>query len=146
MAGVAATARGIVSRADQSTAQPARFLASPHVVATLNAIAAMELVADKLPFIPNRTDPAPLIGRVVAGGLIGAAIAAVAGHDRAQGTLIGAVAAFAGAHAGFQLRRALTAVLPAPVAGLVEDAAVGALAAAGISAMSAEFAKRIQRS
>ncbi len=136
MAGVAATARGIASRRDGSTAQPARFLGSPHVAATVAALAAVELVADKLPFIPDRTDPAPLLGRIGAGALIGAGIAAVAGGDRAQGTLVGAVAAFAGAHLGFQLRRELAERLPAPVAALVEDTAVGVLVAAGLSAMS----------
>jgi uncharacterized membrane protein len=136
-AGVAATARYLAARSvGQAAEEPARFLASPRVAATVTAFAAMEVVADKLPFIPNRTDAAPLVGRIVAGAVLGAAIAAVSNRGRAQGALVGSVAAFAGAHLGFQLRRELAALLPAPVAALAEDAAVGALVAAGVSAMS----------
>jgi uncharacterized membrane protein len=136
MTGVAATARSVGALAPREVrTQPARFLASPQVAAGLTALAAMELAADKVPSIPNRTDPGPLLGRVVAGGLIGAAVAAVAGRDRAVGALVGGGAAFAGAHLSFELRRELAALLPPTLAALVEDAAVGALAAAGATAM-----------
>ena len=139
MTGLAATARQIAAAGAAPSAplpQPARWLATPRVAGSIAALAAMELVADKLPGIPNRTDPGPLLGRVATGGLIGAAIAAVAGSDRARGAVVGAAAAFAGAHLGFQLRRELAERLPAGVAALVEDAAVGAVAAAGVSAMT----------
>jgi len=136
MTGLAATARHVAARAPaESPAQPARFLADSRVAAAATTLAAMELAADKLPGIPNRTDPGPLAGRVAAGGLIGAAVAAVLGRDRAFGALAGAAAAFAGAHLSFQLRRELAELLPATLAALVEDAVVGALAAAGASAI-----------
>jgi uncharacterized membrane protein len=136
MTGLAATARS--AAAIESTVpppQPARFLATPGVAAGAAALAVMELVADKLPGIPNRTDPLPLAGRVIAGGVIGAAIAAVAGRDRLRGAAVGAGAALIGAHLGFQLRRELALRLPDTLAAVVEDTAVGALAAAGFSAM-----------
>ncbi len=137
MTGVAATARRLAGVASSdSLPQPARFLATPPVAAGLAALAAMELVADKLPFLPNRTEPGPLLGRVVAGGVIGAAIAATARRDRASGAIVGAAAAFAGAHVGFHFRRELAARLPATVAALVEDAVVGAVTTAGVSAMT----------
>lgn len=136
LTGIAATARHLAVKPPRHRlAQPARFLAAPHVSSGIAALAAMELAADKLPFIPNRTDPGPLLGRIAGGALIGAALAAVSGRDRAAGAIVGAVAAFAGAHLGFQLRRELAEWLPATAAGMVEDAAVGAVVAAGISAI-----------
>jgi uncharacterized membrane protein len=143
MTGVAATARRVGALAPAVTApQPARFLADPRVADGLTALAAMELAADKLPGIPNRTDPGPLLGRVIGGGLIGATIAAVAGRDRAVGALVGGAAAIAGAHVGFALRRELSQLVPAPLAALVEDAVVGAVAAAGASALDAPRSSR----
>jgi uncharacterized membrane protein len=136
MTGVAVAARSLAGAASsEPPVQPARFLADSRVAAAATTLAAMELAADKLPGIPNRTDPGPLVGRVVAGGLIGAAVAAVRGRDRAFGALVGAAAAFAGAHLSFQLRRELAELLPPALAALVEDAAVGAVAAAGASAI-----------
>jgi len=137
MTGVAAAARSLTGvESGEPPIQPARFLADSRVSAVVTTLAAMELAADKLPGIPNRIDPGPLVGRVAAGGLIGAAVAAVRGRDRAFGALVGAAAAFAGAHLSFQLRRELAELLPATLAALVEDAAVGALAAAGASAIA----------
>src|SRR3712207_6737063 len=80
MTGLAAAAR-YVAASSGPLPQPARFLATPRVATGIAALAAMELVADKLPGVPNRTDAGPLLGRVVAGGVIGAALAAVAGAD-----------------------------------------------------------------
>jgi uncharacterized membrane protein len=138
MTGLAATARRVTAVGSTTPLrEPARWLSMPRVATGIAGLAAMELVADKLPGIPKRTDPGPLVGRIVAGGLIGAAIAAVAGTDRTRGALVGAGAAFAGAHLGFQLRRELSEWLPAGLAAVVEDAAVGAVAAAGVSAMTA---------
>ena len=143
MTGLAATARSLASRGSNGDLpQPARFLATPRVATAMAMLAALELVADKLPAIPDRTDPGPLLGRVLAGGLIGAAIAAADDRDRARGMLVGAVAAFAGAHVGFQLRRELIEWLRPTVAALVEDAAVSAVAAAGASALGLTAASR----
>ena len=91
--------------------------------------AAMELVGDKLPSIPNRTDPAPLIGRVVIGAVIGAALGD-SRQGRARGAVIGAAAAFVATHATFHARRALSEILPPTAAALVEDAVMLAAAAA----------------
>jgi uncharacterized membrane protein len=137
MTGLAATARSAAA-IEQAIPplQPARLLAAPGVAAGATALAVMELVADKLPGIPNRTDPLPLAGRVIAGGVIGAAIAALTGRERLRGAAVGAVAALIGAHLGFQLRRELAERLPDPLAAVVEDITVGALAAAGLSAMT----------
>src|SRR5262249_52404157 len=50
------------------------FLTLPQTATALKVMAAGEVVVDKMPFTPNRTDAAPLIGRVILGGLVGAAI------------------------------------------------------------------------
>jgi uncharacterized membrane protein len=126
------------ARSMTGVAATARALGSPRVAGGAAALAAMELVADKLPFIPNRTDPGPLAGRVVAGGVIGAAIAGATGRNRVSGALAGAAAAFVSAHLSFHLRRELSAWLPATGAALVEDAIVGAVAAAGVSALTTQ--------
>ena len=63
--------------------EDARLAFMESTVATygFSALALGELVADKLPFIPNRTSPGPLFGRVVLGALSGAAICVAAGHS-----------------------------------------------------------------
>ena len=51
---------------------PLAFIGSTTAVAIFSLLAISELVADKLPMIPTRTAPAPLMTRVVTGGLCGA--------------------------------------------------------------------------
>lgn len=130
-AGVAMTARHLATASGSDLPEPARSLARPHVAAAVSALAAFELVVDKLPFIGDRTDPGQLAGRLMGGAAIGASIAAVTGKDRAVYALLGAAAAFVGAHAGFRARRELSTVVPPTIAAVVEDAAVVALAQAG---------------
>jgi uncharacterized membrane protein len=134
--GVAETARRIAAASDGELREPARSLARPHVVAGVSALVAFELVFDKLPFVGNRTDAGPLAGRLASGAVIGASIAAVAGKDRAVYALLGAAAALVGAHAGFRVRRELSALLPPTIAAVVEDAAVAALAQAGVRSIA----------
>lgn len=95
------------------------------------ALAALELAADKLPGIPSRVDPMALAGRVVAGALLGAAVARRTGHDRVTAAAVGAISAYVGAHISFRLRRRLIRRLPRVAAALVEDFAVLALARRG---------------
>jgi uncharacterized membrane protein len=108
---------------------------SPELVKVAAALALLELIGDKVPGIPNRTDLGPIVGRVAAGALIGASVARAEGRDRLTGALVGAVCAFAGAHLSFRFRRALSAVLPPMAAAAIEDAAVVATAALGARAL-----------
>jgi uncharacterized membrane protein len=100
------------------------LLAQPPVAALLALAGAGELVVDKLPFLPPRTDPAPLLGRLVLGAVAGAVVCAEGRGSLPVGAGLGAAGAFAGSHAGYQFRRLLTQRLkiPALVAGLAEDA------------------------
>jgi uncharacterized membrane protein len=64
-----------------------------------------EVVADKTPFVPNRTDPAALIGRAVSGGAVGAAVFSARRRSVVIGAAIGAVAAIGATYAAFHLRK-----------------------------------------
>ena len=95
-----------------------------------------EAIADKLPFMPNRTLPGSVVFRAISGGFSGAAI--TSGHRRpvVWGIVIGAAAAIGATYAAFYLRRSAAKNLHVPDAlvAFAEDAlAVGA----GVSALRA---------
>jgi uncharacterized membrane protein len=75
------------------------------VIFTLMAVG--ELVADKLPKVPNRTAPGPLLARLVFGGLVGAIAATGASGSAFEGVFLGAMGALLGAFGGFLVRKYL---------------------------------------
>jgi uncharacterized membrane protein len=89
-------------------------------------LAAGELIADKLPFMPNRTAVPGLVARFTAGAICGMAIAGRRKRrERILSGIVGGTAALAAAYAGLQYRRHVK--LPPLAAALLEDAvAVGA--------------------
>lgn len=104
------------------------FLESTLATYTFSALALGELVADKLPFIGNRTSPGPLFGRIVLGALSGAALCVAAGYSSAAGAILGGAGGLTGAFAGYRARAFLvkTSRRPDWLIALVEDlAAVG---------------------
>ncbi len=132
--GLAATTRAFETHAPTAgESKPTRLLRGDGARLALTACAALELVADKLPFIPNRTDPAPLVGRVVAGALIGVAVSDLSHRNRTTGALVGAATALCSAYATFHLRQALMDALPPVTAALVEDTMMVGIASAGAS-------------
>ena len=92
------------------------------LVFTLGALG--ELVIDKLPSTPNRTQLLGLIGRSVLGGLSGAAVAASGAQLITLGAVLGVAGAIAGAFAGYEVRKRLVRALKVPdfVIALCEDA------------------------
>ena len=86
---------------------PLAFIGSTPAVAILSVLAIGELVADKLPMIPKRTAPAPLMARVVTGGLCGACLCAALGKSLLAGTLLGGIGGIVGAFLGYGIRRRL---------------------------------------
>lgn len=105
-----------------------RWLAAPGLAPILAGLAAGEIAGDKLPGVPDRITVPPLLGRAMAGAVVGAI---AAGQDRQPaGALVGASAAVAAAFAGWFLRRELGRRTPAPdaVVALAEDALAVALA------------------
>jgi uncharacterized membrane protein len=103
--------------------RPLSLIGSVPSVAIFTLLAAVELVADKLPKTPNRTAPAPLIARIVTGGLIGACVAAGGGQTFILGAVLGAVAGVVGAFASYQTRMRLVKSLGVPdiYVALLED-------------------------
>ncbi len=109
-----------------------RALASPSAAAILPVLAALELLADKLPMMSARIAPASLVARALSGACAAAAIAAERGRrrrGRIAPALVGAAAAVAAAFAGYQLRRWVRrrASLPDAIVAVVEDAVAVAL-------------------
>ena len=91
------------------------------------ALGAGELVADKLPMIPGRTDPPALAGRFATGAVSGSRLAGV------PGAALGALAATGSSFATMRARSALVGLtgLPDPVIAVAEDGiAYGAAALA----------------
>ncbi len=99
------------------------FMESTVATYGFSALALGELVADKLPFIPNRTSPGPLFGRVVLGALSGATLCVANGRSLAAGAILGAAGGAMGAFAGYRARARLvkTSRLPDWVIALSED-------------------------
>jgi len=107
-----------------SKANPAlNFLRSPRTVALLKIAAGGEILMDKLPFTPARTDAAPLIGRMVMGGIAGAAVSK---KQWMQGAVVGALGALVTTYAMYHLRKSLhdDQHIPDVILGVAEDALV----------------------
>jgi uncharacterized membrane protein len=102
---------------------PLAWLGSDRAARTSALLAVGELIADKLPFMPDRTQPASLAFRALAGALSGYAICGKKKSPMAA--FVGGAAALAAAYAGIQYRKRVH--LPPVAAALIEDAvAIGA--------------------
>ncbi|MGH9503543.1 MAG: DUF4126 family protein [Terriglobales bacterium] len=99
------------------------FMGSTVATYSFSALAVGELIADKLPFIPNRTSAGPLFGRVVLGALSGAAFCASSGNSVALGATLGGAGGVVGAFAGYNARKGLVekSRLPDLAIALLED-------------------------
>lgn len=96
------------------------------VAAWLFAAAAVgELVADKLPFTPNRTAVGPFLTRLLTGALAGGAVGSGSDGSLAGGAVAGAAGAVLGTFGGYRARTGLVRALGTPdyVVALLEDAA-----------------------
>jgi uncharacterized membrane protein len=102
------------------------FMQSGAAATTLKLFAAGEMVADKMPFTPNRIKPASVAFRCLSGALAGASISKATGGKVGAGALFGAATALASTYISFLLRKATvktTGVLD-PIIGALEDALV----------------------
>jgi uncharacterized membrane protein len=77
----------------------------------ISALGLGELVADKLPFVPNRTSPLPMAFRILSGAICGAALCISANRYIWAGILLGGLGAINGAFGGFHIRRLLVKYL-----------------------------------
>ena len=87
----------------------------------LSAMAAGEVLGDKLPAAPDRIAPTGLIGRAVSGALAGAVLDKAAGSRRPYALWIGAGAAVAAAFASFYIRKALSEKISDRKVAVMED-------------------------
>ena len=76
------------------------FFGSMAATIILTILALCELVADKLPRTPNRTDAGRLIFRIITGGFSAIVVCASARQPLAIGVILGRLGAIAGAFAG----------------------------------------------
>jgi uncharacterized membrane protein len=80
-----------------------------------------ELIADKLSFIPPRTQAGPLGVRILFGAMCGAALCFSAAAAPISGALLGGLGGIAGAFAGYAYRRRFSLTVPDLLLALVED-------------------------
>ncbi|SEL23258.1 Uncharacterized membrane protein [Roseateles sp. YR242] len=80
---------------------PLAFLATTRAVGVTTPMAVGELVVDKLPSTPDRTQPVGVVARVTSGALSGAALA---GGRSAAGALAGAAGAIVATYVGHTIR------------------------------------------
>ena len=97
------------------------FFASKISLIVFTLFALGELIADKLSFIPGRTQAGPLGARIVFGAMCAAALAISAAASPVFAAIVGAVGAVAGAFAGYTYRTRLASRVPDLVLALVED-------------------------
>lgn len=86
---------------------PFAFMGSIVAVALFSLLAVGELIGDLLPKTPSRTAPAPLVARILMGGLCGACLCASANQSYLIGALLGGIGGVTGAFAGYEGRRRL---------------------------------------
>ncbi|MBA3759592.1 MAG: DUF4126 family protein [Gemmatimonadales bacterium] len=86
---------------------PLAFMGSTAAVAILSILALAEYVADLLPQTPSRTQPGPLMARIVMGGLSAACLSVSAGSSVLLGAVVGGIGGVIGAFAGYEARRRL---------------------------------------
>lgn len=107
----------------ERVAGPGRIFRRRGMVPLLALTAVGELVADKLPEPPSRTEAGPLLGRLSLGATAGAGVASAFGRSRIAGGLLGGIGAGAGALLGSRYREytAQQTGTPDAVWALLED-------------------------
>jgi len=114
-----AAARGDLGEDESSPA----WLRHPRTGRLMVLSAVGETIGDKLPFVPARSAPGPLLGRVAFGGLVGWIAMRTEGGDALPGAVVGAAAGGLVAVAATKVRAAGVerTGLPDIVWGAVED-------------------------
>jgi uncharacterized membrane protein len=97
------------------------FFANKISLVIFSLFALGELIADKLPFIPPRTQAGPLGVRILFGAVCGAAICISVGASPMGGAVLGGLGGIAGAFAGYHYRRRLSSMVPDMLLALIED-------------------------
>jgi uncharacterized membrane protein len=116
--------RRLSSESDKGTIT--RQLTRPGSATLLSALAAGEKMADKTPFISDRTDALSLVGRAAIAGLCGVAIAEYRDAPPLPAALISSLAAVGSTFLSYTIRKNTGTLsgLPDSLLGTVEDALV----------------------
>jgi uncharacterized membrane protein len=99
----------------------AAFFANKITLVVFSLFALGELIADKLPFIPRRTQIGPLVVRILFGAICAAALCNGGHASPLAGAVLGGLGALAGAFAGYTYRHRLASVVPDRWLALMED-------------------------
>lgn len=115
--------RAFLSDPESSTHGAAHLLRSPTVSNALTLASVSELVGDKLPTTPDRTEVPSLVARAVSGGFGAMVFASWNGEAAMPAAVLGTVGAIGSAHVMVRLRRATGRRLNIPdsLVGLAED-------------------------
>jgi uncharacterized membrane protein len=84
---------------------PLAFMGSRAAVVIFSIFAIGELIADQLPKTPKRTAFAPLLARILLGGLSGASLCVATGKSLLAGAFLGGIGGVIGAFVGYEIRR-----------------------------------------
>jgi len=122
---------------------PFKYLQLPVVANTMAVLALGELIGDKLPFTPNRTDVFPLTGRIASGAFTGATLLKAQKGNAVTGIILGGACALAATFASFYLRKWVTGPdkLSNVAAGLIEDGLIFGAGALLISKLNTKTVK-----
>lgn len=107
----------------QLSADWAPWISRLSLAIVFTVLALGELMADKLPRVPDRISPAPLIWRLLLAGFAGAIVATSMQGPGLEGVLLAVLGALIGAFGGYMLRRDLVQKLDCKDwhVGLAED-------------------------
>jgi uncharacterized membrane protein len=135
MTPLAAISRAAAAGKLQIRHSPLTFLAQPAVAGILKLMAAGELLVDKLPSLPPRTNPPSLAWRTALGGVCGTIMALTDERPTVPSTLwaasIGAGAAAASSFILMRIRLSINQMgVPDPVVAMAEDVLVIAVSRA----------------
>lgn len=122
MTPLAAVAIAAHDRKLPETDAPIALLGHPAVVAGTVALAAGELIGDKIPSAPDRIVAPGIAARVATGAITGAAVASR--DERLAGAALGVLGAVASSYLTFRFRKAGMERYGQVATGLVEDAAM----------------------
>ncbi|MBK8905193.1 MAG: DUF4126 family protein [Anaerolineaceae bacterium] len=115
--------RSRILASPQLADSPLRYLMSPLASNALRVFALGEMVMDKMPFVPKRTETSSLAARAVSGGLAGAVVGVMYRGSPMLAGLIGALSATGATFGAYRLRKQLTenTAVPDAVVGGLED-------------------------
>jgi len=134
MVGTAIISQAAHNRVVKVSDTPLAWMSSKRAGQITAIFAGAELVADKLPFMPKRTDKPALIARFIAGAICGAAVSSARRREeRIVGALVGGSAAVIASYVGFEYRKHVN--LPGFAAAIVEDAIAITAGSAVVSAL-----------